>query len=366
MSYMKIMHVIARMNKGGTARWIETLTIGLREQNHEVILLAGNVGENEEEDPSFMNLNGIRVDGLGRSISLIRDLKAIISVRKIIKTQSPQLINTHTAKAGVIGRIASLGLEVKVVHTFHGHLLYGYFSKPVTNLIIILERILSLMTDFYISVGEKVRDELVAAHIGNAFKFEVIYPGIKLSEVKSKEVVREKYSLNAHDFVVGWLGRLVPIKRPDILEEIANYLPEAKFLVGGSGESSKTLQTNAPKNIVFVGWVNPEEFWPACDIALLTSDNEGLPTSLVEAAQVGLPIVARNVGSVREVFEDNSGGFLFSDAKGAVQKISILIENKRIRDEFGINSQNYALLQFSQKKFIEKHVNLYKRIIQLS
>ena len=363
MSYMKIMHVIARMNKGGTSRWIETLTLGLRELNHEVIVLAGNVEENEEEDPSFISLYGVRVDGLGRSISPIADLKAIFSIRKIIIKESPQVLNTHTAKAGVIGRIASLGLEVKVVHTFHGHLLYGYFSKTVTNFIIILERILSLITDFYISVGEKVRDELVSAHIGNKTKFEVIYPGIKLHEIKSQEDAREMYSLDAHDFVVGWLGRLVPIKRPDILEEIALRLPNAKFLVGGSGESSRALHSNIPKNLVFVGWVNPEDFWPACDIALLTSDNEGLPTSLIEAAQAGLPIVARNVGSVSEIFEDKAGGFLFFGITEAVQKISILIENKSVRDEFGIISQNYALLQFSQKKFIEKHVDLYRRII---
>ena len=360
---MKIIHVIARMNKGGTSRWIETLTTGLRELNHEVIVLAGNVGENEEEDPSFIKLNGIRVDGLGRSISPWGDLKAIFSVRKMIRKESPQILNTHTAKAGVIGRIASLGLEVKVVHTFHGHLLYGYFSKTVTNLIIILERILNLITDFYISVGEKVREELISAHIGNKTKFEVIYPGIELSEIKTKVVAREIYSLNTQDFVVGWLGRLVPIKRPDILEEIARCLPKAKFLVGGSGESSRALHSEIPKNLIFVGWVNPEDFWPACDIALLTSDNEGLPTSLIEAGLAGLPIVARNVGSVREIFEDNSGGFLFFQTEEAVRKISILIENKSIRDDFGINSKKYALFQFSKKKFIEKHIDLYKKII---
>ena len=136
---MKIVQVIARVNQGGTAKWLETLVIGLREKGHQVHLLAGSVEENENEDPCFVNLDGIRVPGLGRSVSILGDLKAIITIRKMLKEVKPDVLNTHTAKAGAIGRIAAIGLGIRVVHTFHGHLLYGYFSKRKTQIIIFIE-----------------------------------------------------------------------------------------------------------------------------------------------------------------------------------------------------------------------------------
>ena len=364
MSVVKIIQVIARLNQGGTARWIETLVSGLRDLNHEVVLLSGSVESNEIEDPCFVSLNAIRVPGLGRSVSIAKDIKCIFILRRIFKTEKPDLINTHTAKAGALARIAALGLTVKVVHTFHGHVLYGYFSSYKIKIILLIERILAFRTDALISVGAQVRDDLVKSKVANADKFHVIAPGIALTNPRSRITARMNYSLDSKDFVVGWLGRLVKIKRPDILLEIANKMPEVVFLVGGAGELEVLITSQKIDNLQFVRWVKPEEFWPACDIALLTSDNEGLPTALIEAAMSEVSIVARNVGSVSEIFEDNIGGFLFEDSNQAMERIRALMKDEIVIRKAGIAARKFAESRFSEELFTQKHIDLYQSLIQ--
>ena len=160
---MKIVQIMTRVNSGGTARWLENLTVGLKADGHEVIILAGEVPSNEIEDKFFIESNGIRIPGLGRSVSPLDDLSAFFNIRKNLKKLKPEVINTHTSKAGVLGRVAALSLgrnRPRIIHTFHGHLLYGYFSKPTITIITIIERFLARYSDQLISSGEIVRDEL--------------------------------------------------------------------------------------------------------------------------------------------------------------------------------------------------------------
>ena len=350
------------MNQGGTAKWIETLTIGLRNQGHQVILLAGSVEPNEIEDPSFEALGGIRINGLGRSLSAVNDIKSIFTLRKLFKIEKPSIINTHTAKAGAIGRIAAIGLPSKVVHTFHGHLLYGYFSNYKTKFFISIERILALQTDFFISVGSRVRDDLINVGIGRIEKYRVIAPGIKIEKNFTQQDARYQIGIEPNSFVIGWLGRLVQIKRPDLLLELASELPDVIFLVGGAGELLNLIDNYHGSNLVYVGWTDPDKFWPACNIALLTSDNEGLPTSLIEAAMHGVPIVARNVGSVSEIFENEKGGYLVSNS-GSIQACIRLLNKDRIG--LGILSDRaheYVMDKFNVQKFLDDHISLYESL----
>ena len=363
MAVMKIIQVIARLNQGGTARWIETLVTGLRDSNHEVILISGSVESNEIEDPCFVSLGAIRVPGLGRSVSVAKDIKCIFALRRIFKVEKPDLVNTHTAKAGALARIAALGIPTKVVHTFHGHILYGYFPRYKTKVFVLIEKILALQTDALISVGAQVRDDLVESGVSTTSKFHIIGPGIKITNAEGRVEARKDFSLGTDDFVVGWLGRLVKIKRPDVLLEIAKEIPEAFFLVGGAGELEEIIISSKNKNLKFIGWAKPEEFWPACDIALLTSDNEGLPTALIEAAMCEVPIIARNVGSVREIFEENIGGYLFEDSNQAVEQIKSLIKNKTAAEKAGIAANKFANSRFSKELFIQKHIDLYESLI---
>ena len=136
-------------------------------------------------------------------------------------------------------------------------------------------------------------------------------------------------------------------------------MPEVKFLVGGIGDLFEKSKQNAPSNVVFLGWVKPEEFWPACDIAALTSDNEASPIALIEAAYAGLPIVAENVGSVAETFQDKVGGFLTTNTNDRVEAIKNLASNSALRAKMGKEAGFYSREKFSVVKFLEKHLIVY-------
>ena len=232
---MKIFQVIARVNQGGTARWLEALVLELRSEGHEVSLFAGSVQENEIEDKCFQDLGGKRVSGLGRSVNLISDIKAILIIRSAIKNEAPDVINTHTAKAGVIGRIAAIWTGIKVVHTFHGHLLYGYFPPHKTKIVILIEKFLARFTDQIIAVGSQVKEDLLAAKIGSESQYFVISPAIPFPTFYSKIDARRTLGVENNTKVIGWLGRLTAIKRPDRVIELAKCHPSITFVIGGTG-----------------------------------------------------------------------------------------------------------------------------------
>lgn len=353
------MHVIARVNKGGTSQWLSVLILGLREAGIDNCLYAGFVQTGEEEDPIFGIFGGKRIHSLGRSISIFSDIKSISAVRRAIKIENPTVLNTHTAKAGFVGRIAAIGLDVKVVHTYHGHIIYGYFGKLKSHLFVLIERALGFLTSVIVVNGENVKSELLKHHIGREEKYFVIYPGVLPIEFMPREIAREMWQVDRDELVVGWLGRVTQIKRPDRLIEIARKIPEVKFLVGGVGDLLGISKQNAPSNMVFLGWVKPEEFWSACDIALLTSANEASPISLIEAAYAGLPVVAENVGSVGETFQDNVSGFLTSNTSDRIHAIKELTRDSELRLKMGKAAKLYAVEKFSREKFLEKHLIAY-------
>ncbi len=359
---MKIVQVIARDNRGGTARWLEQLVIGLRQKGHEVSLLAGHVQIGESEDPSFKELGGIRIPGLERQISLIADFKAIFFLRKYIKFNKPDIVNTHTAKAGVIGRIAANSIlfnRPRIVHTFHGHLLYGYFSAAITRLIIIIEKIFAARSDLLIAAGDRVKRDLIAAGIGSEPKFRVLRPGIPALVLRDKSEARKVLGIDQNIIVIGWLGRLTSIKRPDRVLEIAKHFPNQIFLIGGEGELRESLEKKSLSNVKFLGWTTPEFIWSISDIALLTSENEAQPISLVEASLAGLPIVAQDVGSVGEVVANNTTGFLVNSPEEYVEKLSYLIKEKNSGLEMGRRAADLCKLRFGQEQFIKGHEEAY-------
>jgi glycosyltransferase involved in cell wall biosynthesis len=349
------------VNQGGTARWLEALVLELRSAGHEVSLFAGSVQENEIEDKCFQDLGGKRVSGLGRSVNLISDIKAILIIRSAIKNEAPDVINTHTAKAGVIGRIAAIGTGIKVVHTFHGHLLYGYFPPQKTKIVILIEKFLARFTDQIIAVGSQVKEDLLAAKIGSESQYFVISPAIPFPTFYSKIDARRTLGVENNTKVIGWLGRLTAIKRPDRVIELAKCHPSITFVIGGTGELFQEISNLNPGNIKMLGWVQPEIFWPCCDIALLTSDNEGLPTALIEAGLAGLPTIAENIGSVSEIIKDGLTGIL---VKGDTERDSALIKllaDSDLSSQMGISAQEYCKSNFGSEIFLSAHLLVYNQ-----
>jgi glycosyltransferase involved in cell wall biosynthesis len=274
------------------------------------------------------------------------------------------LINTHTAKAGAIGRIAAIGLETKVVHTFHGHLLYGYFSPPKTKLIILIEKFLALISDALIAVGQKTKVELVGAGVTKSEKMFSIAPAVKKVPNSSAHSLRQALEIKESEFVVGWLGRLTQIKRPDRVIELADALPKISFLIGGQGELQETLERNLPSNVRLIGWVEPFDFWPICNVALLTSDNEGMPTALIEAALCGIPVVAESVGSVSEIVQPGVNGYLVSNFEERLSALVELQEDLSKRQKLGAGSSESSEKNFSIERFISEHEAIYNKSIR--
>lgn len=212
------------------------------------------------------------------------------------------MVHTHTAKAGALGRLAAAVAGVPtVVHTFHGHLLHGYFSPPVTRTVVLTESVLARRTDRIVAIGEKVRDDLLAGGVGRPDQYAVIPPGVSVAPPPTRAAALAALGL-AGGPVVASIGRLIRVKRPDVLMAVAALLPHVTFLVAGEGPLLEATRTTAPTNVRFLGWRSDVEVvYAAADVALLTSDNEGEPVSLVEAALCDTPAVSSDVGSAREV-----------------------------------------------------------------
>lgn len=364
---MKILQVIARVNRGGTARWLEELITSLRSRGHDVILVAGRVQTGETEDEAFEKLDGIRIENLGRSVSLLSDLKSINEVRNLIIKLKPDLINTHTAKAGVIGRLAAVSIlkdRPTIVHTFHGHLLYGYFPKLKSKILILIEKFLANVSDILIAAGDKVKSELIEAGIGKEDQYFVARPGVEIPDIEPNGEIRLRMNFQEGQVIVGWLGRLAPIKRPDRVIEIAKVLSETIFLIGGDGELLSSLELDLPKNVRLLGWTKPEEIWAACDIALLTSDNEAQPISLIEASLAGLPVVAENVGSVSEVVNSEVTGLLVSNHAERIQALKSLISSPELRNKMGDAGKKYCAKKFGPQQFLDSHLKAYETAIK--
>ena len=368
------MQVIARMNVGGPAVLVADLMRNLDPGVVKAVLVTGFCDENESDylDEVAKDVKAVRIPGLGRSISPLRDANAFLLLVKEIRKFKPDVIHTHTAKAGVLGRIAGLlaAPTVKRVHTFHGHLLHGYFGKGTTKLVILVEKFLALITHRMIAIGNSVKKDLVDAGIGTDSKYEVIFPGLQPLKVSSKEAAKKSLGLESNKTYLVFVGRLTQIKRPDRLLEIARYLntnhPDSQILVAGAGELLDPIKSKSETEglpMTFLGWRDDiDSILSAADIAILCSDNEGIPLTLIQASQAGLPIVSTDVGSVSDIVIDGVTGYLTEvSSEGLIQGISTLLENPELRHAFGKAGEDRAKEFFSSRTMVERLQKLYSQ-----
>ncbi len=364
---MKVLHLITRLNNGGTAKWLETLIEGQILNGDQVWLGAGFVEPNENEDPFFDLVEGIRIKNLSREISpfLLRDFQAFLEIRNLIQNIKPDLINTHTSKAGLMGRLAAISLRSsrpELVHTYHGHLLYGYFAPWKTRLIVQIERILAKRTNALIVSGQKVMKELLQKGIGTSPDYYVINPGVKVKKTGTKEGCKKILGLNPERITVGWVGRMTSIKNPIEVLNLAKVCPDVEFLMCGDGELLEEMRSNCTSNVFLPGWVDANEAWGATDIAILTSKNEAQPIALIEAALHGVPIIALDVGGVEGVVEDRLNGYLVTNIQEMKDRIIELSESPDVRESMASLGQKKMTRDFSISTFIARHLELYCRL----
>jgi glycosyltransferase involved in cell wall biosynthesis len=359
---MRVLHVIARLNLGGTARYITRLAQELPKHKIETFVATGFVQGSEQEDPSAKNLKVIRIPSLGRQINPIKDHFAFKQLLEIIEEIKPDILHTHTFKAGYIGRIKTkeinkaAGKRVKFVHTFHGHLFDDPEFSGLKSLIITsFERRFAVRTDAIITVGAQVAKELLEREIGQPEQFTNIPPGVEPLKIP-KAKPRTKIT-------IGWIARVTGVKNPLRALEIAKLFPDAQFLIAGGGDMLELVKAQAPKNTKVLGWTDAAKLFAASDIILSTSENEGMPIALIEAQLASKPVVATNAGGVAEVVLNNKTGFVTKkNAKDLAAALEKLIASKALRTAQGKAAKVHAAKAFSVEKMIQAHVSLYKKL----
>ena len=362
---MRVLHVIARLNVGGTARYITQLANELPKHGIETYVATGFVQGAEVEDESAQSIDLIRIKSMGRSINPIKDNFARKQLDKIIAEVKPDIIHTHTFKAGYITRMKKQ--SIPVIHTFHGHLLDDpEFSGFKSKVIIKLERILAKKSSKLVTVGRRVSEELLEQRIGHRTQFVNIPPGVVAVDITHKEQALK--NLNLEDDgkpLVGWIARVTGVKNPMRALEVADALPDTRFVMVGGGDLLDQVKAAAPANVSVIGWAEAADLFGATDIILSTSENEGMPVALIEAQLAGKPVVATDVGSVSEVILNHETGIVTNKNAGSLASaIESLVLDKTTREEMGRLAIARAQALFSVDRMINAHIELYKSIVK--
>ncbi|MFH1202724.1 MAG: glycosyltransferase [Candidatus Omnitrophota bacterium] len=383
---VKILRIIARLNIGGPAIHCILLTHGLNKNRFHSLLATGSV-DSHEADMIYLakskNVVPIIIPALSRNISFINDLRTFLRLFLLILREKPDIIHTHTAKAGTLGRLAGLLYNLIVgkkrcilIHTFHGHVLHSYFGRFKTRVFICIERILAQFTDKIIAVSQTVKKELLELGIGSPDKLIVIHLGLELDQLLSIPIERNSGPK------IGIVGRLTKIKNHAmfletvklILSNHSSVIGDRQFIIVGDGELKNTLESYAQElglnnYVTFTGWQKDlVNLYSNLDIVALTSLNEGNPVSLIEAMAAGCAVVATDVGGVRDLINPvcqlaglPPENILVSskDAEAFTKSLINLMKNKDLRIKIGEAGRGFVRDRFRKERLIEDMERLY-------
>ena len=395
MKKIKILRIIARLNIGGPAIHTVLLSEGLDKEKFESLLVSGAIDKSEGDMLYYAREKQVQpyfIPELTRKISLYNDAIAFLKIYSLISRFKPDIIHTHTAKAGTIGRSAGILYnflhfyrknKIKLIHTFHGHVFDGYFNKITTAVFLGIEKFLAYFTDVIITVGDILKVELAGLGIAKSNKIRVIPLGFELEKFLDTSCLDREVSK------IGIVGRLVPIKNHRLFLEAAAqimwYNPDIKirFCVVGDGELRQDLEEYAQQlkisgQVDFTGWEKDlKEVYAGLDIICLTSINEGTPVSLIEAMASARPVAATNVGAVQDLLGKESAavtsvnfkvlerGVLVNSVNAVdfSQALLFLIGDKQLRLKMGQNGREFAQKKFSKERLVSDIEKLYQEAI---
>jgi len=400
---VKVLRLIARLNIGGPAIHSVLLTQGLNGGRFSSRLVTGAVSPGEGEMGYFADSRGvvpIIIPELGRQISPLNDFKALWKIYRLVWAEKPDIIHTHTAKAGSLGRLAGVlynlvvlclghSRRAKLVHTFHGHVFHGYFSPWKSRLLVLVERLLALLSHRIIAVSEAVKVDLVEVYkVCRGEKVRVIPIGLDLSWVDDLKgycgAMRKEFHIPPHATTVGIVGRLTGIKNHRLFFTAARSLrrDNLRFLAVGDGKLRSDLQRmvrdlGLEGCVVFTGWQKePAKIYADLDIVCLTSLNEGTPVSLIEAMAAGRPFVATDVGGVRDLmvgpqtihpsgFRVFTNGVLTppDDPVALSEAVAFLAANPGQRRAMGMIGQKWATERCSRERLLQETERLYVELL---
>jgi glycosyltransferase involved in cell wall biosynthesis len=402
---MKIIRIIARLNVGGPARHVVWLTEHLNDDEFESVLIAGTVPEGEANMNYIAEQHGVKpvfVEEMSRELSA-KDVVSLFKVFREIKRHRPDIIHTHTAKAGTVGRAAALlyklftvnSQSVRVVHTFHGHVFHSYYGKLKTRIFVTIEKILArLATDTIVVISpQQFREIHEGFGVGRREQFEVIPLGIDVEAFEASDEKRNSFrkELGAgnDEILVGFVGRLTEIKDVSLYLQVAALvqkkypapeLPRIRFVVAGDGHLRRKLELEAAAlnlgdSVIFLGnRPDPDSVYAGLDIVALTSQNEGTPLSLIEAMAARRPVISTMVGGVRDLLGpglEQKDGFWVCARGIAVDSRSpedytkgliYLAKNEKLRGRFALEAREFVAAEYSKERLIDDIKQLYRKL----
>jgi glycosyltransferase involved in cell wall biosynthesis len=389
---LAILRIIARLNMGGPARHTVLLDAGLRQRGFHTLLVHGSLGEGEGSFEYLARAEGLptrRIPALGRRIHVWDDIRAFAAVTRTIWHEQPDIVHTHTAKAGVLGRVAAAlynatrpsRARCAVVHTFHGHVLEGYFGRFGNTLVRIAERGLGRLTDCTIAISDLQRRDLVERYrVAAPDRTTVVPLGLDLHSFaelteQARPALRRQLGLAEEDFSVGFVGRFVPIKNlGELLRAVAiarKVVPRIRLALAGDGPDRATLEATATRlgirdRVDFLGWrTDLVSFYGSLDVLALASANEGTPVAIIEAMAAGVPVVATAVGGVPDVIEDGVTGLLTEPAADAIAAGLVSVAQDRIgAARRASRARQLVAKRYDPGQLVDRIAELYRHVLE--
>jgi glycosyltransferase involved in cell wall biosynthesis len=381
----RVLRVIARMNIGGPARHVSMLSGRLAPERFQTLLVYGSLPPGEGSFERLADEEGCSVKvlaSLGPEIRPLADLKALVALMRVMRAYRPQIVHTHTAKAGVLGRLGAV-VAVRprpvIVHTYHGHVLEGYFGPVLSGVYRFLEQRLAAVSDCLIGVSRATVDDLVRLRVAERDRFRVVPLGLDLGRFVAPDrqaagALRARHGIAPDHVLVAFVGRLVPIKRVDlVLRAVAAARHEAaavRLIVVGDGPERARLESLADDlrlgdAVRFVGYLaDTSVAAAAADLAILASDNEGTPVALIEAAAAGRPAVATAVGGVPEVVVPGTGLLACAgDHVGLAAAVVRLATDSELRARMGTRAREHVRRTFAIERLLGDVEALYDELL---
>jgi glycosyltransferase involved in cell wall biosynthesis len=379
----RAVELISRLSVGGSVLQAINTAAFLRDLGWDTVLLHGEPGPGEGSMQAIADQLGVErvvLPAMTRELGR-HDARSLAECRRELVRLRPDVVHTHAAKAGAVGRVAArLARAPAVVHTFHGHVLRGYFGPRKERAFRLIERGLARACDRIVAVSDEVRDDLVELHVASAAKIDVIPVGFDMRRLsvpperhaELRGALRRELGLPDDALVVTFVGRVVPIKRADRFLAAALELRDsgAQFVVVGDGEALADVRSSDAARalgdrVLFTGYrADVAAIYHASDVVVLTSDNEGTPVSLIEAAACGVPVVGTDVGGVRSVVQDGATGYVVPpDASLVAARIATLLEDGPLRARLGAAGRERVQARYAAERLAADHDRLYRELL---